>query len=1170
MVLQISQLEMMNQNLSQRLPENNYILDLPNSMKPTRHLNCKKMFSFSGLALAVLIVFAQSVGASSYTWNVPSGNWGTPGSWTPTTFGAHGPLSTDSVVFGNADTSANATTVNNTVDSSFAGTVSNLTYNSVASGTYVYDVTQIPNPGQKLTVTGSVLVGGQNEGSGAFATFAYMYGAGTFYVTAPSFTVQNYGSASGANACAYLNLTGLTNFVYNNSSGTFNIENIPGSLTRLGGSMFLANGSNNITAASINLGTSTSAQAGPSGQIASGYAGELTLGPGTNVFNIGNLNIANQKSTFVVTNSGGGLRIRGITGADSDSSDNITIGNKNVAGGTGTIFGSLLLNGCTVNIKAGTLIVGENINGQPSSAADGGNGVLQFDTGTISANTVIMADNTSANNGANQAQCSGTIQVGPHATLLIGAGQVFDLVSATTNGPSTGNLIISNGLVNCLAPLSMGPNYGGTNNGNILFLLGGTLNMGPNSYIGVLTNPVTSLTLATGSVLSVSIPSVFYTNICVSNLNWPSPDNNLTISVAAMPAGLTNGVTFPLLNFSGTMTGTFTDPTLSLPSGVQGYLSLASQASGNTIFLTVTNGVGPGQGGVNQLLNPAFSSSPAATNWTATGGASIVTTSSTYPNTGSCGNDTRSVVPLPASTSTNVAKLTGSFIAGGSTNSWSQSTNVTAGSLFTGNALTFTPGSLVTAGGYTYVAHEDIMSGADSFYYEVDFLNSTGGLIAAYESTIVSNLTCGEIAPFPLDTWNLLGVTNQMQVTGGVNTGVVVGNVPSNIQVPPQTATATFKAVLIQRNATDSGSVYFSGANLGLLTNAAPPTLSTGSSDLITLCTNTTMTSVASSSETTISSVQVVAQTTTLGGTVTNTATYNIGSPGLTVTGIGTSSASVTLALAANTIYPSVIVSTVDADGLTASVTNYFDTLTPNLVIEASDFNFSSGQFFDTSSNGSLALYQGKVGNAGIDEQKATRTAPESYYRPSDAVIMQNASPNLGTPPSLTEQKFVTAAAGGDLVDVEQEVGFNTPGDWLNYTRTYGSGGSAPNGTYNVWCYLATSGSGVELSLSQVTSSTSQTGQTTNFLGNFGSSSFTDNGYNNYVYVPLLDQYGNRAAITLNSGQQTLKSTVVGNPNIAFYMLVPVAPILTPVVLYVNPSGPYEPTNFLEFVVGPA
>ena len=139
-------------------------------MKSNCCLNRTNTSSITVMALAVvaLFVFTQSVRASSYTWNVNPGNWSTPGSWTPTTFGAGGPLSTDSVVFGNADTSGSASTVNNTVDFGFAGTVSNLTYNSVASGTYVYDVTQIP-VGKTLTAGGSVLVGGQNEGAGSFA-----------------------------------------------------------------------------------------------------------------------------------------------------------------------------------------------------------------------------------------------------------------------------------------------------------------------------------------------------------------------------------------------------------------------------------------------------------------------------------------------------------------------------------------------------------------------------------------------------------------------------------------------------------------------------------------------------------------------------------------------------------------------------------------------------------------------------------------------------------------------------------------------------------------------------------------------------------------------------------------------------------------------------------------
>ena len=423
-----------------------------------------------------------------------------------------------------------------------------------------------------------MFVGGQNEPGGTYATYAYMVGGGTLNVTGPSLTVQNYGSASGANACAYLNLSGLTNFVYYNTNGTISIENNPGSLTRLGGSMFLAAASNSITAANIDLGTSTSAQAGPSGSLASGVAAQLMLGPGTNIINASTINIANQKSTFTVTNSGGGLRIRGVTGADSDSAVNITIGNRNVGGGTGVIVGNLLLNGCMVDIKAGTLTIGENTGTAPSSANDGGTGVLQFDTGTVSANSLLMAYNSKPNaNAATQALCNATLDVGAHGTLLIGAGQLFALATAVSTGPSTGTLIISNGLVNCQGPIVMGTNAG-TLNGSIVFLTGGTLNMGPNSYVGTLARPVTTLTL-TNCTLSVSIPSVSYTNICVQNLNWPVPDNNLTISVAAMPAGITNGTVMPFLNYSTAMTGTFNNPNLVLPPGVQGNLSLVGNSS---------------------------------------------------------------------------------------------------------------------------------------------------------------------------------------------------------------------------------------------------------------------------------------------------------------------------------------------------------------------------------------------------------------------------------------------------------------------------------------------------------------------------------------------------------------------------------------------------------------
>ena len=142
-----------------------------------------------------------------------------------------------------------------------------------------------------------------------------------------------------------------------------------------------------------------------------------------------------------------------------------------------------------------------------------------------------------------------------------------------------------------------------------------------------------------------------------------------------------------------------------------------------------------------------------------------------------------------------------------------------------------------------------------------------------------------------------------------------------------------------------------------------------------------------------------------------------------------------------------------------ASTTNTLDTIQPILVIEAADFNFttngglSGGVFFDTPANGGLALYTNQIGLQGTDENKnPARTSTQSYYRPSDAVIIQGASPGSGTPPTSTEQKFVTALANGDATDIEVEVGFNSAGDWMNYTRTFGPGGSAPAGTHTCLC----------------------------------------------------------------------------------------------------------------------
>jgi hypothetical protein len=1104
----------------------------------------KASFKVSALlAIIATFVLAQSAGAASYTWtNAPIGNWSTATSWSPNSL-AGGPTAADTATFNFLDTSSSPTTVNNVVDLNF--TIATLIYSSTNVNTF--QVTQIPT-GETLRVTNKVTVGQQNGIQ--LVTQAFMTGGGTFVTSTTNLSIQNYGSASGANSTATLNMTNLSTFIYTNPAAILSVGDTASGLTRSGGNFLLAGSSNLITVSNINLGTSSSAQAGPNSS--------LVLGQGTNIINAANLNVANNKNSVNVTFAAptGGLRIRGQSGSDN-SRANITIGNRNQTG-TGTCQGQMLLNGSPVDIKAATLTVGANPN-TGSTTGDNGTGVLQFDTGTVDATTVIVATSGTVLGTAN-----GTITVGPNGKLIVGSGGLTLLNQAVlqTTAIENGTLNISNGTVVANGNIIVNTNAGGNGVSTINYLTGGNLELGANVVAGTVASPIGNLNfnITENATLQFDLPSASETNVVVNSLVWPTTDSQLTFVIANLPPDLTAGTTITLVSFGSMSGGAYTAPGLVLPPGVTGNLSL----SGNTILLTITGGVGPGIGGINQLINPGFELTPIGTGWTTAGNTSVTTVgTATYLNspTGACPQDGIAQL-VTANSGTNVANIRGSNIPSGSTNSWSQT-------------LTTSGGTSFTAGGFTYVSHEDLMTGRNTFYYEVDFLNSSNTLIGSFESYIITNLNCGSTTPFPVDMWTYLAATNQMQVVGGVNTGVVVSNVATGIlTAPPGTSKAVFRAVFIQRNATDSGSVYLDDANLGFAGNALPPSVTTGTGNLITLSTNTILSCTATSTVTTISSVQVIATTNTLGG-VPVTITNGIGSPALSVTGIGTPGASISYTLAGNTVYSPLIVQVIDADGLSAFATNRLDTIVPALVIEAADFNFTSngvsGVFIDTPADGGLALYTNQIGTQGIDENKAARTGTQSYYRPSDAVIIQAANPGSGNPPTGTEQKFISAAANGDLTDIEVEVGFNTPGDWFNYTRTYGPGGSAPAGNYNVFCYLATSGSGPEGTFSQVTSDPTQPNQTTTVLGTWGTSSFTDNGFNNYRYVPLVDQFGALVSVTVTNGVQTFRSTVTNNPNFGFYLFVPVIPIVTPTLTTIAPNGntPFQASNQLSFTISP-
>jgi hypothetical protein len=352
----------------------------------------------------------------------------------------------------------------------------------------------------------------------------------------------------------------------------------------------------------------------------------------------------------------------------------------------------------------------------------------------------------------------------------------------------------------------------------------------------------------------------------------------------------------------------------------------------------------------------------------------------------------------------------------------------------------------------------------------------------------------------------------------------------------------------------------------------------------IMLCTNTDLTCTITSSGAPVTITNVsLSFTTTLvnGGSATSVTTNG----NKFTTGLGTATATLTFPLVENVIYTEMSITALDSTGASGEtncvaselITNApeaFDTLQPSLVIEAEDYNYTNGGYMNTPPDGGLALYTNQVGIAGVDFQWTASVGGEnasSTYRPTDAV--NGLGPQVETTGNnwqLMPQKFWDALANGDTTDVPMEIGYNSGGNWFDYTRDFGSASSnsAPAGLYNVYVFLSDDDAAdpsIELEL--VTSDPTKTGQTTTaVLGQFN---LTDANWNDYYYVPMTDQFGSLASITL-SGHETLRCTVVGEANIDFFMLFPAVPVLTPVLVTNYPNGPYQITNQYTFEVGPA
>jgi fibronectin-binding autotransporter adhesin len=524
--------------------------------------------------LAVGAFAVQSANAATYLWNAASvgaNNWNDNANWTPST-GNPGPA--DTAVFSDFGTVGDQFTVNNVV--SVSTSISALLYTNLTSG--LWNVTQIP-PTNTLTVSGAVTIGGS---SGGGVTLAAMTGGGTFLVLGTSnyLTLGNT-TANGNATPGTLDLSGLTTFIFSATNGYVGIGDIPpgANASRSSGNLTLAAGSNNMTAATLDMNGATGTASQPI----------LNLGADTNIINVNTFNVGGGRSVTKVQFAGGtgGLKLRGTGGTDTNRTT-MVVGNRNT-GGTGTFVtsGSVLLNGHPVDMKLATVTLG--LMGRSQAGTDTGkytpSGDFEFDQGTVDATTINMGVCSGLSTNAS---ATGTLTVGAQGTLLAGNISLANMsISPTNNSTASGTLTLNGGAVNCTGSIFKTTTAGST---GIVVVNGGSLSV--SGTLGRTTNGLDSLSLSDSTLTvraDVSAP------VTVTAMDTGGSTN--VINISSLPSIFAYPTQLRVIQYTGTIGGAGFDNNIglgTLPAASPAYTAYLSNNTANaSIDLVITSGPTP-------------------------------------------------------------------------------------------------------------------------------------------------------------------------------------------------------------------------------------------------------------------------------------------------------------------------------------------------------------------------------------------------------------------------------------------------------------------------------------------------------------------------------------------------------------------------------------------------
>ena len=325
-------------------------------------------------------------------------------------------------------------------------------------------------------------------------------------------------------------------------------------------------------------------------------------------------------------------------------------------------------------------------------------------------------------------------------------------------------------------------------------------------------------------------------------------------------------------------------------------------------------------------------------------------------------------------------------------------------------------------------------------------------------------------------------------------------------------------------NVTPDGSVQFQGSNFFSFNASSPVAIDLGS-------------------------VGVQLSATTLFGS-NSTALLTIGG-GLSYGGNSTN-ITVTAPLAGNTVYSALILVN-DANGVQASSSVAFDTITPSYTFEAEDWNYSGGLYID---NPAPDAYAGSShdGVAEID-----------YHRPNGGTLGTYGRAGLDSENCGDIHRLPYETIPG-VFSQDYDNGNTSGGDWANYTRTF------PAGTYNLFVRVSRGNGGSVTdagSMALVTSDPTTSPQTTQVLGKHNTPS--TGGWQTYTWMPVLNSGGYPAQFVADGTPKTLRYTFDGaSDNINFIMLLPaVGGNPPPFVSAFTPDGTalFQPSNTITFTV---